>query len=295
MAIAIAEAGYPLHVWSRRPSSLEALGNVAHIRHDTNSDLAASCDIVALCVSTDEDVIQIVTHGLLDGMRPGSVLVNHGTGTPSNAVRLTEICAREGVDVLDAPVSGGRPAALARTLTTMVGGPQPVAQRCEPLFSSFSQHVVYLGSQRSGQTAKLLNNALLIMNQANIADIVEPAIQLGEEQKSQGLRIQVLCPGVVATEFHERQGLDLSAVPRMSADDVVTASLLVQIQETVCVRDAWPCSSVQMPRKRLPWKAYLKLQPDRNRSIIAVWPGCSQDQFLCTQPSPLLPRRFTQE
>jgi 3-hydroxyisobutyrate dehydrogenase-like beta-hydroxyacid dehydrogenase len=161
-----------LHVWARRPNSLEALGTVAHIRHDTTSDLAASCDIVALCVSTDEDVMQIVTGGLLDGMRPGSVLVNHGTGTPRNAVRLTETCAHAGVDVLDAPVSGGRPAAQERTLTTMVGGPQPVVQRCEALFGSFSRHVLYLGGPGSGQTVKLLNNALLIMNQANIADIV---------------------------------------------------------------------------------------------------------------------------
>jgi 3-hydroxyisobutyrate dehydrogenase-like beta-hydroxyacid dehydrogenase len=178
MAMAIAEAGYPLHVWARRPNSLDALGTVAHIRHDTTSDLAASCDIVALCVSTDEDVMQILTGGLLDGMHPGSVLVNHGTGTPHNAVRLTETCAHAGVDVLDAPVSGGRPAAQERTLTTMVGGPQPVAQRCEPLFGSFSRHVLYLGGPGSGQTAKLLNNALLSMNQANIADIVELAIQL---------------------------------------------------------------------------------------------------------------------
>jgi 3-hydroxyisobutyrate dehydrogenase-like beta-hydroxyacid dehydrogenase len=178
MAIAIAEAGYPLHVWARRPSSLEALGNVAHIRHDTISVLAASCDIVALCVSTDEDVMQIVTGGLLDGMRLGSVLVNHGTGTPRNAVRLTEMCARAGVDVLDAPVAGGRPAAQERRLTTMVGGLQPVAQRCEPLFGSFSRHVLYLGGPGSGQTAKLFNNTLLFMNQANIADIVELAIQL---------------------------------------------------------------------------------------------------------------------
>jgi uncharacterized protein len=56
-----------------------------------------------------------------------------------------------------------------------------------------------------------------------------------EELKSQGLRVQVLCPGVVATEFHERQGLDLSAVPRMSPDDVVTASLRgLELGEVVC-------------------------------------------------------------
>ena len=58
---------------------------------------------------------------------------------------------------------------------------------------------------------------------------------LHEEVKAQGLKVQVLCPGVVATEFHERQGLDLSAVPRMSADDVVTASLRgLELGEVVC-------------------------------------------------------------
>jgi uncharacterized protein len=58
---------------------------------------------------------------------------------------------------------------------------------------------------------------------------------LHEELKQQGLRVQALCPGVVATEFHERQGLDLSAVPRMTADEVVTASLRgLELGEIVC-------------------------------------------------------------
>jgi uncharacterized protein len=68
-----------------------------------------------------------------------------------------------------------------------------------------------------------------------LAHIVALSQALHEELKSQGLRIQALCPGVVATEFHERQGLDLSAVPRMSAGDVVTASLRgLAIGEVIC-------------------------------------------------------------
>lgn len=68
-----------------------------------------------------------------------------------------------------------------------------------------------------------------------LAHIVALSQALHEELKSQGLRIQALCPGVVATEFHERQGLDLSAVPRMSAEDVVTASLRgLAIGEVLC-------------------------------------------------------------
>jgi hypothetical protein len=60
---------------------------------------------------------------------------------------------------------------------------------------------------------------------ATLAYIVAFSQALHEELKPDGVRVQALCPGVVATEFHERQGLDLSAVPRMSAEDVVTASL----------------------------------------------------------------------
>jgi short-subunit dehydrogenase len=68
-----------------------------------------------------------------------------------------------------------------------------------------------------------------------LAYIVAFSQALNEEVKSRGVRVQALCPGVVATEFHERQGLDLSAVPRMSADDVVTASLQgLALGEVVC-------------------------------------------------------------
>jgi short-subunit dehydrogenase len=68
-----------------------------------------------------------------------------------------------------------------------------------------------------------------------LAHIVALSQALHEELKSHGVRVQALCPGVVATEFHERQGLDLSAVPRMSADDVVTASLQgLALGEVVC-------------------------------------------------------------
>lgn len=70
---------------------------------------------------------------------------------------------------------------------------------------------------------------------ATLAHIVALSQALHEELKSKGLRIQALCPGVVATEFHERQGLDLSAMPRMSAEDVVTASLRgLAMGEIVC-------------------------------------------------------------
>ncbi|MBM9509372.1 SDR family NAD(P)-dependent oxidoreductase [Actinacidiphila acididurans] len=69
----------------------------------------------------------------------------------------------------------------------------------------------------------------------SLAYLVAMSQTLGAELEGTGVRVQVVCPGVVATEFHERQGLDLSGVPRMTADDVVTASLRgLELGETVC-------------------------------------------------------------
>lgn len=69
----------------------------------------------------------------------------------------------------------------------------------------------------------------------SLAYLVAMSQTLSAELEGTGVRVQVVCPGVVATEFHERQGLDLSSVPRMTADDVVTASLRgLELGETVC-------------------------------------------------------------
>jgi short-subunit dehydrogenase len=70
---------------------------------------------------------------------------------------------------------------------------------------------------------------------AALADLVALSQALHEELKADGVKVQALCLGVVATEFHTRQGMDLSAVPRMSADDAVTASLCgLDLGEVVC-------------------------------------------------------------
>jgi 3-hydroxyisobutyrate dehydrogenase-like beta-hydroxyacid dehydrogenase len=181
MALAIAEAGYELHVWARRSDSINGLGQVAHVPHTELGELAAACQIVGLCVSTDEDVRHLVADGLLRQLAAGSIVVDHGTGTPRNAIALSEECAPAGVEVLDAPVSGGRPGARERRLLTMVGGPREAAERCRPVFDTFSRDVVYLGGAGAGQTAKLLNNALLMLNQQSIREMVELAAGLGLE------------------------------------------------------------------------------------------------------------------
>jgi 3-hydroxyisobutyrate dehydrogenase-like beta-hydroxyacid dehydrogenase len=187
MAIAIAEAGFTLHVWARRPASIERLGDTPVVVHDTPAGLGAACDVVAVCVSTDEDLLRLLTGAsdedsgggggavLLAGMRRGTIVVNHGTGTPRSSQHLAEICAAAAVRYVDAPVSGGRPGAETRTLTVLAGGEEAAVEDCRSIFAAFATHVVAMGPVGTGQAAKLFNNALLILHQAAIAEIVRLA------------------------------------------------------------------------------------------------------------------------
>lgn len=179
MARAIAEAGFELNVWVRREASLDALDGLPYVRHDTLAALGAASDMVGLCLREDSDVEEVLTDGgLLGSLRPGTILVNHGTGLPGYAAALAERAADVGVLVLDAPVSGGRPGAEARQLTTIVGGPSHALATVRPVFEAFSRKVSHMGAGGSGQTGKLINNALLMMNQKNVQDILALANNL---------------------------------------------------------------------------------------------------------------------
>ena len=182
MARAIAEEGFELHTWARRSSSLEQLDGVAYTAHDTPAALAERVDMLALCLNVDADIEDLMTsRGVLAALRPGSMVVNHGTGLPAFATHLSAIAEPFGVDTLDAPVSGGRAGAVARTLTTMVGGHHATFDRAAPVFEAFSSRVTHIGGIGTGQVTKLLNNALLMANQDNLRLLLSVADSLGVE------------------------------------------------------------------------------------------------------------------
>lgn len=179
MARAIGEAGFPLHVWARRPASLDVLADVPHVAHTSVPELAGACDLVALVLTDDRDIWDILDHqGLLKALKPGAIVVNHGTGDPSENARIAAYLGEAGHPFLDAPVSGGRPGAVARTLTTIVGGDAAVLARCRPVFATFSRKIAYMGPAGAGQMAKLLNNALTMTNLKNAVDVFTLASQL---------------------------------------------------------------------------------------------------------------------
>jgi 3-hydroxyisobutyrate dehydrogenase-like beta-hydroxyacid dehydrogenase len=153
---------------------------VKYLRHDSLESLAVMVDVLSLCLRDDEDIWNLIRqHRLIEALRSGSIVVNHGTGDPTENEHIGAFLAESGIKYLDAPVSGGRPGAVARTLTTLVGGDTDAFARCREVFETFSRKVAHMGGVGSGQLTKLLNNAMTMTNLKNAVDVFGLAKNLG--------------------------------------------------------------------------------------------------------------------
>jgi hypothetical protein len=203
----LAADGYDLVVVGRRLDRLEEL--TASLANVTVEPLAAD-------LSTDAGIDAVAD---ACASQPLTMLVNNaGVAHYMPIAELPADKARELVHVkVVAPtmlIRASVPGMLARGEGTIINVSGMIAFSGPATQPYLPRRVIYAGT---------------------LAHLVTMTQVLHEELKSEGLKIQVVCPGVVATEFHERQGLDLSAVPRMSAEDVVTASLRgLEIGEVVC-------------------------------------------------------------
>jgi short-subunit dehydrogenase len=167
-------------------------------------------------------------------------------GTDTGVAAVADVCAREDLTMLinNAGVAHYMPftdlsaAKASELLHVKVVAPTMLARAAAPGMVARGQGTIVNVSGMLAFSGPASIESLPLRRAvytATLAHIVALSQALHEELKSQGLRVQALCPGVVATEFHERQGLDLSAVPRMSADDVVTACLRgLDLGEIVC-------------------------------------------------------------
>jgi 3-hydroxyisobutyrate dehydrogenase len=163
MAERIVAGGYETHLWARRPEALDGFGPRVH-RTATPSALGAACDVVGVCVFDDAAVEQVVAgpDGLLAGMTPGSVIAVHSTIHPHTCLALAQQAVSSGVAVVDAPVSGGRAGAERGELLVFMGGDDGPVSKCQPIFRTYSKHLVHVGQIGDGQRVKLVNNLLLM-------------------------------------------------------------------------------------------------------------------------------------
>jgi 3-hydroxyisobutyrate dehydrogenase-like beta-hydroxyacid dehydrogenase len=176
----IIDAGYPVTLWARRAVTLAPFAGVPAAA--SPAELAAASDLVSLCVTDDPDVEEVICsqRGVLAGLGAGGVIAVHSTVHPATCERLAAKAAASGVALIDAPVSGGAPAASAGRLLVMTGGAAEVVERCRPVFETFGDPVVHMGPDvGAGQVAKLLNNVLFTANLASASSTLTLGRSLG--------------------------------------------------------------------------------------------------------------------
>jgi 3-hydroxyisobutyrate dehydrogenase len=163
MAERIVEAGWALTVFDIRAEAVDALVARGAKPAASVPELARVSDVVLLCVIDDRQVLDVVRTGLAGNLRAGSVVVVASSVRPET-IREVAALLGAGIDVVDAPVAGSRPAVAAGTLTLMLGGEAEVIERITPVLDGFGGRIFHCGGHGSGAAMKIANNIMLHMN-----------------------------------------------------------------------------------------------------------------------------------
>jgi len=162
LALHLAKAGHTLHLWARRPASLEPFKDVDARCHVSAAEVAKHAEIVFTMVADAPDVraVCLGADGIAAGARKDLIVVDMSTINPNAAREIGATLAERGIDFLDAPVSGGEVGAINASLTIMVGGRPEVFAKVQPLFEKMGKSVTLIGASGAGQVAKACNQIL---------------------------------------------------------------------------------------------------------------------------------------
>ena len=180
MAGHLARAGHQVTVYNRTRSKADAwVSEYGGHAASTPRDAVNGATLVFSCVGNDEDLRSVVLgeHGAFAGMAPGAVLVDHTTASAVVARELSAVALAQGLQFVDAPVSGGNLGAVNGALTVMCGGDPVAFARAQPVAMAYSKAVTLLGESGAGQLAKMVNQIAI----AGLVQGLAEAIAFGEK------------------------------------------------------------------------------------------------------------------
>ncbi len=203
MARNLAKVGFLAGVYNRTASKAQSLADeLGVVAFETLSELAVVCEVILICVSRDEDVLEMVT-AVAQTVKPGAVVVDMSTVSSSTAQQAAAILAEKQAQFLDAPVSGGVEGAKKGTLAMMVGGSSEALEKIRPILAAIAARILHMGPVGSGQATKAVNQIMA----AGINQAVTEALAFG---KAQGLPmdkvIAVVSGGAAGNWFLEHRG-----------------------------------------------------------------------------------------
>ncbi len=235
MAKNLLAAGYPLVVHDRVEAPVKELVAAGAREGRSPKDVAAQVDMLITMLPNSPDVKDVVLgeNGVLAGAREGLILVDMSSIAPLVSRELAEAAARQGVTMLDAPVSGGEPKAIEGTLAVMVGGPPEAFDAVKDILGVMGASVVRVGEAGSGNTAKLANQIIVALNIAAMSEAMVLAQKAGVEPEKvyQAIRgglagstvLDAKMPLVLAGNFKPGFRIELHIKDLMNALDTAHA------------------------------------------------------------------------
>jgi len=178
MALNLARAGIAVHVPDRHRDQSEQLAAAGATVLADNAAVAAASDILGVCVRDAAQIEQTMADGVLDALRPGSIVVIHSTVAPDFCRRLASTLGEHGCYLIDAPISGLPVKARDATMTIFAGGRDEDFDRARPGFAAMGKTILHTGGIGSGQVTKIANN---MVSMTTIA-VLSEALQMGVDE-----------------------------------------------------------------------------------------------------------------
>ena len=215
MAINLKRAGHTVYVHGRRPETMTPPLEAGCAGCASIAEAAAQADIIIVMVSDTIDVEQVLfdDKGIIHGARPGSVVVDMSTISPTATRHMARKLRDHGIEMLDAPVSGGEVGAINATLSIMVGGKPDVFERVKPVFEAMGKNIVLVGDNGAGQVAKACNQIVVAVTIEGVAEALTFARKNGVDPAKVRDALMGGFAGSRILEVHGKRMLDNDYTP----------------------------------------------------------------------------------
>ena len=181
MASNLLAAGFPLTVHNRGRGPVQELVTGGANPGESPRDVAAASDVVITMLPDSPDVEAVVLgpDGIAEGIREGALYIDMSTIGPATSRKIAADLSERGVDCVDAPVSGGEPAAQAGELSIMAGGTDQAVERAGPVFDVLGKSATHIGPPGAGQVAKAANQVVVALTIQAVAEALTLARKAG--------------------------------------------------------------------------------------------------------------------
>src|SRR5712692_516962 len=163
MARNLIKAGYPLVVHNRSRGAVEELSKEGTQTALSPQEVAEQSEVVITMLpdSPDVELVYAGEHGVFAGAKPEALLIDMSSISPVVARKLAAEAEKRGMDMIDAPVSGGEAGAISATLSIMIGGKAAAVERAMPIFQALGKNIVHVGEAGAGQVTKAANQMVV--------------------------------------------------------------------------------------------------------------------------------------